>query len=404
MTMRERAHERALLARFRQVLHALLAAIVEGGIGDVGPCRDRAFHHVEGRLELRILDCRSHLELRLLTVGTHFEHHELVGVEGHNTLRAWEANAHEIRARLLAGLDELALRPIAHDLHAGLAFDDHRRGQIPVTTGEVVVDIGSQLRHAIEHLLHGVGAERFGIKIDHRLLVEIGPAGRQQHAVEDGRILPRNATMRQGNDAIRLHLVEKGDEFVPVLGSLSAGRVESRLVDPYPVGRMDVDRCGDPLAVILGEFLKSRRNHLVPAFLRSDLVQIAEHALLGPVGDVKAEHLDCGRRIACRDAGAQGRHRLLATAAGDRHIGPGDALRFKVLLEHIERRSLAARGPPMEDFDLIGMGDQRKTGCKNSRQQQFAQHSFPPLGCDRTEWLLTTPLTSRLVKSDPRHK
>src|SRR5205823_15089552 len=80
------------------------------------------------------------------------------------------------------------------------------------------------------------------------------------------------------------------------------------------------------------------------------------------------------------------------------------ALRFKVLLEHIERRSLAARGPPMEDFDLIGMGDQRKTGCKNSRQQQFAQHSFPPLGCDRTEWLLATPLTSRLVKSDPRHK
>ncbi len=77
-----------------------------------------------------------------------------------DALRAREAHADEIGARLLAGLEELALGPVAHDLHAGLVLDDHGRGEVPVAAGEVVVDIGAQLRHAVEGFLHLVAAER----------------------------------------------------------------------------------------------------------------------------------------------------------------------------------------------------------------------------------------------------
>ena len=158
--------------------------------------------------------------------------------------------------------------------------------------------------------------------------------------------------MAERRDAVGLHLVEHGDQLVPVLRRLAAGRVERLLVDPHPVGRVDVDRCGDPLAVILGEVLQRRRNDLVPAFLGGDFGEIADHALLGPVGDVEAERLHGGRRIAGRDARAQRGHRLLAAAAGDRHVLPGDALALEILLQHVERRGFAARRPPVQHFDL----------------------------------------------------
>src|SRR5262249_35065069 len=116
-------------------------------------------------------------ELRLLAVGADLEHHELIGVEGYDALSPRKADTYEIDTRLFAGLEELALRPVAHDLHARLAFDDHRRGEVPVAPGEVVIDIGPELGHAVELLLHRVGAERFGIEIDGSLLVEIGSAG-----------------------------------------------------------------------------------------------------------------------------------------------------------------------------------------------------------------------------------
>src|SRR3954449_2345289 len=89
----------------------------------------------------------------LLCPAPELEHDELVGVEGHVALRAGEADAHEIRSGLLSGLEEFALRPVAHDLHPGLALDDHRGGEVPVTAGEVLIDIGSELGHAIKHLL-----------------------------------------------------------------------------------------------------------------------------------------------------------------------------------------------------------------------------------------------------------
>ena len=270
MAVRHRAEQLAVLVGLGEVGDRLLAAIVEGVVRHVGARRRRALDDVERRLELRALDGRGHLELGRLVGVADLEHHELVGVEGDGALGAGEADADEVRARLLAGLEEFALRPVAHELHAGLALDDHRGSEVPVAAGEVGVDILLELGHLVEHFDHLVAAECRGIEVDHRGLVEVGACG-QHDGVEDRRVLPGLAAMADRRDAVRLHLVEDGDQLVPGLGRLAAGGVERLLVDPDPVGRVDVDRSRDPLAVILRERLERGRNDLVPAFLRRRL-------------------------------------------------------------------------------------------------------------------------------------
>ena len=196
MAVGEAAEQRAVLAlaSFRSAM-AFLPQASKSVVGHVGARRHRALHHVEGRLECRRHDRRGQLDLRGPAVVADLEHDELVGVEGHVALRAGEAEAEEVRARLLAGVEELALGPVAHDLHAGLALDHHGGGQVPVAAGEVGVDIAAQLRHVVEHLLHRVGAERRRVEIDHRLLVELGAAGGEHDAVEDRGVLPGLAAM-----------------------------------------------------------------------------------------------------------------------------------------------------------------------------------------------------------------
>jgi hypothetical protein len=58
----------------------------------------------------------------------------------------------EVLARHLAGGDELALGPVAHDLHAGLALDDHGGGQVPVAAGGVLVGVGLDALEGAQHL------------------------------------------------------------------------------------------------------------------------------------------------------------------------------------------------------------------------------------------------------------
>src|SRR5215212_377357 len=125
MAMRHRTEERALLIGFGKIFYSFLAALVEGVVPHIGARRHRALDHIERRLELRVFYGRRHLQLRVLLFIADLEHHELVGIEGYRTLRAGETDTHEIDAGLLAGLQKFTLRPVAHDLHAGLAFDHH---------------------------------------------------------------------------------------------------------------------------------------------------------------------------------------------------------------------------------------------------------------------------------------
>jgi hypothetical protein len=68
-----------------------------------------------------------------------------------------------------------------------------------------------------------------------------------------------------------------------------------------------------------------------------------------------------------------------AVAAGNRHVLPGHALGFEILLQHVESGGLAARCPPVQNLDLVGMGHGRQPGESGGGQQEFAQHVFLPV-------------------------
>ncbi|MNU79804.1 hypothetical protein D3C71_694210 [compost metagenome] len=366
--MSQRAHQRALGRGFSQILHALLGAIVEFRIRDVGTGRNRTLHLVEGDLEGRVFDGGCHLHLRGGGITAHVEHHELVGVEQNRALRAGEADADEIFARLLLGAQPFALRPVAHFLRAGLAFDDERRRQVPFAAGEIRVEIGAKFRHVVEDLLHGVAGKCCRIGFEHRLLVEIRATAGKNHGFPECAVLPRNAAMGERDNAVSLEFVEQREQLVDIGRNLAARLVECGLVQPQPIGRVNVDRCGHPVTVIFGEFLQSRRNNLVPTFLGGEIVKVGGDTHFRPVAQVEAEQLNRSRRIACCDAGAKCGHGGRTGTTGNRHVLPGDAFFGEVFLQDVECCSFTARRPPVQDLDFCGLGgtgchrDQRGTG------------------------------------------
>jgi hypothetical protein len=62
-----------------------------------------------------------------------------------------------------------------------------------------------------------------------------------------------------------------------------------------------------------------------------------------------------------------------AATAGDRHVLPGNALRFEILLEDFKRRCFAAGSPPVQDFDAVvctrGRGRNRHCGGSGENRQ-----------------------------------
>ena len=79
--------------------------------------------------------------------------------------------------------------------------------------------------------------------------------------------------------------------------------------------------------------------------------------------NVEAEHLHGGRRIAGGDAGAQHGHRLRRR----RRRRPACPSRrcpcaCEIFLQHVERRGLAAGGPPVQHLDVCGLGEARRRG------------------------------------------
>ena len=224
----------------------------------------------------------------------------------------------------------LALGPVAHDLHAGLAVDHHGGGEVPVAAGEVRVDHAADRAQLVERLDHGVAAQGLLVELDEGLLVEFGPAGADHGAVEDRGVLPGLAAMRHRGHAGVLELLGQLDEVLPGRGLGAADLVEQRLVHPDPVGRVHVEGCRDIVAVILVDGLQRRRDHLVPAVLLGQRRQVAQSTLLGPVLDHEAQHLHGGRRVAGGHAGLQHGAGLVAAAAGDGGVLPGDALLLEV--------------------------------------------------------------------------
>ena len=68
-------------------------------------------------------------------------------------------------------------------------------------------------------------------------------------------------------------------------------------------------------------------------------------------------------------------------ATGNRHVLPADALAGQIFLQHVQRRGLAAGGPPVQDFHVLGHGgagtQADRQGC-GSCKFNFQTHGIPP--------------------------
>ncbi len=124
-----------------------------------------------------------------------------------------------------------------------------------------------------------------------------------------------------------------GVELFPGGRRLDALLLEYPRVGPRSVGTVDLDRRGDPFAFVGGELLHGAGGDLGPVLLLGHRGEVAQGALLGPFADLPPEKL-CGARW-----------------------GPG-----------VERRGLAAGGPPVQHLDALRRGG--RGGAAECRRRQ----------------------------------
>ncbi|MCY1370908.1 hypothetical protein D9M69_580250 [compost metagenome] len=159
-----------------EVLHGLLGAGVETAHVLVQANRDGALVLVEELLELRFEDGARQVVLRLdVRLVAQLEHRQGVDVVGEAALGAGERQALVVLARYLAGGAPLALGPVAHDLHAGLAADDQARGAVPVAARGVGVDVATQLLQGGEDFDHPVAGEGGLVLFDEGFVIALRP-------------------------------------------------------------------------------------------------------------------------------------------------------------------------------------------------------------------------------------
>ena len=287
------------------------------------------------------------------------EHHQRVDVVVEGFLRAGERQALVVLARHLAGGGELALRPVAHDLHPGLAVDHHRRGGAPFATGGVGIDVAAELLQRGEHLDHLRSGEGRLVLFDEGLAIAFRTHLAQHQVLEHGAVLPRLAAMGQRRETGGLELVGGDEQFVEGGRRGGAGLLEHFRVDVEPVHPVYVDRHCYVVAVVLHDLRHLLRQQAVPLAFGGHRVEVGEQAQFAPLLDIRPLDLRRGRRIAGHRAGLQHGHRRLAATAGHGEVLPGVALGFDQLLQGFGGALLAGGGPPVQHFDFAGLGQQR---------------------------------------------
>ncbi len=355
--MGDRRHQGIALGGADEVLGRLLGAVVELAHVHVQADRDGTLVQVEGFLKLRCHDGGGHVLLGL-RVGRvlQLEHGEAVDVEGEVARRARGGGAQEVLAGNLARGNEFALGPVAHQLHARFALDDHRGGQVPVTAGGVLVGVVLDMAEGREGLLHGRALESGRVELHQGLLVEVGAAHPQRDRFERGEILPVLAAVRDRDDASLLQLLGGDEKFVPGRGHLGAGLLQCVGVGPEPVDTVHVDRDSDIAALVLHHVGDDLGQQAVPVVGLGDVVEVGEHAFGAPFLDRRALDLRRGGRVARDDAGLEHRHRRVTAAAGDREILPGVAFGLQGRFQRGGGLGLAAGGPVVQDLDFASAG------------------------------------------------
>ncbi len=158
--------------------------------------------------------------------------------------------------------------------------------------------------------------------------------------------------MRERDNAGRLELVERGQQFVEAGGLLGdAGFLESCGGIPDPARHVDANRNRIVMAVGLQDTDQGIGKEFVPPFLLRDFIDVIEHALLDEVeilsGDVELRR--CWRVTA--DDAVDG-HRACLIATGNCRVDPYAAGSTIGLRELLDGFRLTARGPPVYDFSF----------------------------------------------------
>ncbi len=154
---------------------------------------------------------------------------------------------------------------------------------------------------------------------------------------------------------------------------------------------MHVDRHRNVGTVVLHDLAHLLGQHFVPAFGLGGVIEIGEQAEFAPLLDVRALDLCGGRRVAGNGAGLQYGHGSLATTAGDGEVLPGMAFLLDQLLQGVGGALLATGSPPVQNFDLAGMGEQWQ-GKGNGKSETMdrvhveAPSCFYPASHGRLRW------------------
>ena len=183
-------------------------------------------------------------------------------------------------------------------------------------------------------------------------------------------VLPRLAAVRQRDQAGRLQLVERGEQFVH-RGRLpgDAGLLECRLRIPDPGRHVDIDRHRVVVALDLDDVADRLRQRGVPVLRFGDVVDVVQHALFDHVEELLGGvELRRGRRIAAGHS--VDRHGARLLAAGNRGIDPDAAGGAIGVGQLLDGGRFAARGPPVNDFRFWPARVCRAAGAERQRQSE----------------------------------
>jgi hypothetical protein len=109
--------------------------------------------------------------------------------------------AQKVFAGHFASSQELALGPVTHELEASLTLHDHGGGQVPVTAGGGGIGVTLDFAEGFQRLGHRGAGQGLAVELDQRVLVELGTAHAQHHALKGGEVLPVLATVGHGDQA-----------------------------------------------------------------------------------------------------------------------------------------------------------------------------------------------------------
>ena len=210
---------------------------------------------------LRLHDRRGQVRLRLLRVGVLLlEHDEAVDVEGERALGARGAACR--RSPCPATLPAAVNSPLAQSPMNCMPALPLMTIAVARFQSRLAASLSMYFctwrRVAKAFSICGL-LSALGSRSTKAFLYHSAPPTPKRDRLEQGRVLPGLAAVRDGDEAGLLDLVGGDEELVPGGRDLGAGLLEHLGVGPHPVHAVHVDRHGDVVALVLHHVADHRR-------------------------------------------------------------------------------------------------------------------------------------------------